>query len=112
MTLEISKEHQRAFSDGKCRLSVDMINNSATHLFIASNKWDKILIHIDDSIKFDMIRYLPKVSSNIKVTLPEKVTIDTVGVLASLYPDLSASLRRTFMSGKDIREVLKECLEL
>lgn len=87
-------------------LSIDSLKYAQTHMFIASNKWDSVHIQMQSNMQSEALRYIPMVTDEIEVDLPEKITMDIVGTLAALYPKKSGELRRAFMSGKDVKEVL------
>ncbi len=110
MILHIGKEFKKQMTKNTCDLSLEMLNIQATHMFIASNPWEEIHIEIDDETKADNLKFLPSICKNIKVSLPDSITINTIGLLSKLYPDKASMLRRAFMSGGDVKGVLSRCL--
>lgn len=110
MVLNIAKQYHKEHIDDTYNLSTSMLSMKATHLFIASNLWDKISIELDDTIPEGYLSCFNLVCSDIKVKLPEKVTDITLRQLVELYPNKAGALRRTFLQGRNIKEVILECL--
>jgi hypothetical protein len=78
------------------------------HLFIASQRWEELIINIHPTIDTRFI--LPIASKAKKVTLKfhGAVNDNILNLVCGLYPDKTGKLRRYFMLGKDISEVLRE----
>lgn len=110
MILEITREYDKSFSENTYKLGTYMLQMKSTHLFIASNAWEKISLELEDSIPEGYLRSLHLVCNNIKVKLPESTTEKTLHLLTELFPDKAGALRRCYMQGRDLREVLSECL--
>lgn len=110
MILHIKKDYDKSFEDNKYKLSADMLNIKSTHLFIASNVWEKIIVELDDCIQQDNLKCIPMACSDIKVVLPENVTPHTIQQLTELFPDKAGVIRKTFMQSGSLKGVLKECL--
>ena len=110
MKLNIGKDYVKELTEDVCNLSTAMLSSPAVHMFIASNSWAEIHIDVDDNIDYTLLKFFPMACRNITVSLPERCTITTVGILSSLYPDLSGKLRRAFMTGGSIEEVLENCV--
>lgn len=106
MKLNIGDNNSCDMENDVYNIARDSLKYSGVHMFIASNKWDSVHVEVTDDIPTSQLKYLPIVTDNITVTLPEKVTMDTIGILVSLFPKKSGVLRRTFMSGGNIQEVL------
>lgn len=111
MRLNITRVYNTGFTENQCNLATAMLSMKSTHLFIASNVWESIFIELEDSIPDGYLGNLNMICNNIKVNLPDKVTDKTVHLLTELYPDKAGALRRNYMQGRDVREVLKECME-
>lgn len=112
MRLLISSSYESSFVEDECHLKTSMLQMKATHLFIASNVWESIVLDIEDTIPEGCLRSLNLVSDNIKVRLPEDVTEKTIHLLTELYPSLSGKIRRLYMCGQSVKGVLGECLVL
>lgn len=110
MILNITKVYNQGFVENTCNLATHMLAMKSTHLFIASNAWESIYLEIDDSIPEGYLKSFNLVTKNIKVKLPDNLTDKTLRLLTELYPDKAGSLRKCFMQGRDVQEVLQECL--
>lgn len=110
MKLVISKDYDKSFTEDTSCLATHMLVLPATHLYIASHMWDSITLDITDDIPKGVLGNLNLVCKSIKIKLPEVVTDYTLQLLLELFPDKAGSLRRAYMSGSSISEVLRECL--
>ena len=110
MVLYIAKDYDPSFNDELYTLRTSMLQLKSTHLFINSNAWDSIMIDLDDSIPEGCLCNLSLICSNIKVNLPETVTDVTLRLLCELFPTKAGALRRTYMAGGNLKEVLSDCL--
>jgi len=110
MILNITRTYNKSFVEDTCNLATNMLQMKATHLFIASNAWERINIELEDTIPEGYLRSLSLVSQDIKVNLPENITDKTLHLLTELYPSKAGTLRRCYMQGRDLREVLSDCL--
>lgn len=110
MNLAIEKSYDKRFDETTTHLSLDMLVMRSTHLFIASNKWDEIYVELDDKIPERSLLHLPMVTQNIKVKLPDKITMETVKLLTELFPDKAGSLRKRFMTDGLVGEVIAPCV--
>lgn len=110
MKLNISKIYNKEYVEDTCNLATSMLTMKSTHLFIASNLWESITIELDDCIPEGYLTCFKLVCSDIRVKTPEKVTDTTLRQLVELYPDKAGALRRVFLQGKNVREVIPECL--
>ena len=110
MILLISNEYDKSFEENTFKLGTYMLKIKATHLFIASHMWDKIHLELNDDIPEGYLKSLTMVCKDIRVKLPDDITSKTLQHLTDIYPDKAGLLRRYFMQGKDLREVLTECM--
>ncbi len=110
MRLQISEKYNKDFVEDTYSLATYMLNMKSTHLFIAANSWDSISIDLLDSIPEGTLRFFHMVTENIKVSLPSDITEKTLRLLTELYPDKAGALRRVFMQGGSVKEVLRDCL--
>ena len=110
MKLFITREYHKEFHEDSYYLSTSFLKAKSTHFFIASNKWDLIYIEIEDSIPEGFLKSMHLVCPDIKVNIPDNVTDKTVQLLAELYPSKSGAIRRVYLSGGNLTEVLRECV--
>lgn len=87
-------------------ISTNYLQHKAVHLYIASQQWDGLYCELDDSIPLDCLKHVKTKVKQVTVKLPEVVTKTTMLLLTELYPDKAGSIRKQFMSGKDLREVI------
>lgn len=109
MKLFVTREFRKEFHEDAYFISTSFLKAKATHFFIASNKWDFIFIEMEDSIPEGYLKSMHLVCPNIKVNLPDIVTDTTVRLLAELYPDKSGAIRKAYLTGGKLVEVLGEC---
>lgn len=110
MTLYIKKDYDKSFDEDSYKLSTEMLNIKSTHLFIASNVWDKIVIELDNVIQEGNLRCLSMAATTIKVVLPDTVTATTVQQLTELFPEKAGIIRKTYMQSGNLKGVLDGCL--
>lgn len=110
MTLYIEPEYVVSDSLDATHISYEMLEMTATHLFLASNRWDTAVIEVSDMIPKRSLRHINAVVQKITVKLPEVVNQAVVGHLSDLYPELGGKIRKAFLSGQDLREVLSVCI--
>ena len=110
MILHIKRDYDKSFEDNNYKLSADMLNIKSTHLFIASNVWDKITVELDDCIQQDNLKCIPMACKDVKVVLPDTISAHTIQQLTELFPDKAGIIRKTFMQSGDLKGVLKGCL--
>lgn len=110
MILNISKDYDKSFEKDVYKMSTSMLNIKSTHLFIASYYWDTITLELNDDMILEAAKCLPLATKSIKVKLPETITDKTVLLLTSLYPDKAGAIRKAYMFGKDVKEVLVDCV--
>ncbi len=111
MRLYVTRKFIKDFHEDSYYIGTSFLKAKATHFFIASNHWESIYIEIEDTIPEGYLRSLHLVCNNIKVNLPEVITDKTVQLLAELYPDKSGKIRRTYLTGGNLKEVLSDCTE-
>lgn len=110
MKLNITLNYEKSFTEDQFNLATNMLTMKSTHFFIASNVWDSIYLELDDLIPEGYLANLHLVSNDIKVKLPAKITDKTLRLLTELYPDKSGTIRKNYMMGRDMSEVLGDCL--
>ena len=110
MKLYISAKYDKSFNEDVYCLSTKMLQMKSTHLFIASNLWDSIVIDIDENIPEGCLCNLELICKDIKVNIPDELTDKMLHLLVELYPSKSGALRKAYMFKKSIKEVLVDCL--
>jgi len=83
------------------------LEDKGTHLFIASNVWDKLHVDICDEIPEKVLRYVITKCKTIEVTTPEKLTDKHIALLCELYPHAEGQIRKAAMLNRDISVYLK-----
>jgi hypothetical protein len=86
-------------------LSTDALRDRDSHLFILSNRWDTIYIELSDKVLPYCLKYIKNSSNEVKVRFKEQ-TKYTLALLIELYPDLEGVLRKKYVSGGNLNEVL------
>lgn len=110
MTLNITRSFAKELVDNTCNLATSFLKIKSTHFFIASHRWDRIYIELDEDIPENYLSCFSMVSDNIKVRLPEAPTDKTMKELCELYPDKAGRIRRAYLQGLNYSEVIPECL--
>lgn len=106
MTLNILKDYKVVSNLEDCIISIGMLQFPSTHLFIASNKWDKVYIEVSDEIPLGSLRFINTVTQTIEVNIPDVTTETTMRILTEIYPEKSGKLRRHQMQGLPLKEAL------
>lgn len=83
-------------------------DNPKLHLFVASNKWRELIIQLVDSDSLKGIFPMLCKFEQIKVCLMEKPTQSVIHFLCKLYPQKAASIRKAYMTGKDVGGIINE----
>lgn len=110
MTLRIMKQYDTSMEPDVYKLSTEMLNIKSTHLFIASNKWDKIILELDEKILPGYLKCLNSTAAAVEVILPTQLSPTLVQQLTEIYPEKSGLIRKAYMTGKSVQEVLGECV--
>ena len=87
-------------------ISVDYLNHIATHLYLASQQWDSLYCELSDSIPLGCLKNIRTKVKDVTVKIPDNETKKTMQLLAELYPEKSGTLRKQFMLGRSLKEVL------
>ena len=111
MILKCVSEAERSALDDTYLLNPRYLQYKAAHLFIASNSWEEALIEVCSAIPKGSLTWLSMVCKNIKVRVPDEVDAHILGLLIELYPDKAGLLRKAFMQGTSVKEVLGECVD-
>lgn len=83
------------------------LEDKGTHLFIASNIWDKLHVDICDEIPDKTLRYVITKCKAIDVTLPAELSDKHVALLCELYPAKEGQIRKAAMLNRDVSIYLK-----
>lgn len=110
MTLQINKEYVVTNSLDTTVISHEMLKVTATHLFLASNKWDDAIVEVDSTIPQGALKHLHTIVNIVKVRLLCEFDENAMHVLTDLYPELSGKIRRCFLMHGNIKEVLEGCV--
>lgn len=108
MTINIvNTEENWLFNGEDYYLPAKYLEFTGVHIFIASHHWDKLKIQICEDIPANVMRYVRQAVDTIDVVdLPDTITSHIVEVLCELFPDRAGKIRRQFLLGADIKEVL------
>ena len=109
MMLTIGLGFRADVSEDNYTLDVHMLRQPGTQLFIASNKWDSIVIKSLDGIDKSHVRALPIACSNIKIDFDIELDEKLLQILCTLYPGKAGRIRKCFLLKGDIKEILNEC---
>lgn len=97
--------NHHSLSENAFTLDPSMLKYKAVHLFIASYKWDRIDITLDDTIQSEDLRFIHLVSDDIHAYIPKDVSTNVLSCLCSLYPDKAGSLRQAYMCNSGLNRV-------
>jgi hypothetical protein len=88
------------------RISPSALGRTATHLFIASTRWDSIHVDIVQEIPRHVLNKVQTRSQNITCSIRTRVTEHSVGLLIDLFPSLEGKIRKSFFAGGDLNGVV------
>lgn len=109
MTLNICKEvppHQ--VDSENMYLSVKSLDYKATHVYIASNFWDKIKIELSEEIPLNVLRYVARQAESVDTVLPEDSTEHIMKLMCEIYPERAGRIRKNYMLHQNMKEALKD----
>lgn len=110
MTLTIANGFQSSVTEDNYTLDVHMLRQPGTHLFIASNKWDAIVIKSLDGIERHNVVSIPLACDNIKLDMDIDFDDRTMLILCALFPGRAGRIRNCYLLKGDLHEVLGDCL--
>lgn len=84
---------------------------NVTHLTLASQHWDTLFVDADECIPEGSLRFLPKKCGRIRVSCPSHPSMRQLHLLIELYPELDGRLRKAYMKGENIGDILPEMWE-
>lgn len=111
MILNIVKEYSVVSDLNTMIISAEMLRSPATHLFLASNSWESVTVELCKELPEDVLEYVPILSDNVRVKLPETIDDKMLKALISIFPDRRGAIRRVYMSKGDMSEVVPVCTE-
>lgn len=109
MKLSITRDYKLLDDLETCCISADMLRSPATHLFISSNDWDSITVEICKELPDNALEYIQFLSPNKEVKLLDPLDDRLLKMLLALFPEKGGSIRRAYMSGKGMDEVIPVC---
>lgn len=93
-------------------MSIGEFNDICSQPYIASSKFDEVVIDLTDKVKLGHVRPVMGITKVIP-KIPEEITAHTISVLSELYPERSAELRYTFIRDKKgIKTLLDKMCEM
>lgn len=105
MTLHISKEHKASAEE--MVITYEWLRDNATHLYVASNSWDRLIVDLSEEIPENVLKYMILKCKNVEVHLPEgKLSPKCINLLCEVYPDRAGELRKANMLGKDLNTIV------
>lgn len=97
---------EKEFDGNQLTLSTSYLKQNATHAFIASHHWEELYCELNDDIPLNCLKYITTKVDSVKVKLPEQCTQTTMKLLVELYPEKAGTIRKQFMTGKPLQEVI------
>lgn len=85
---------------------IENADNPRLHMFVASNRWDELIIQMKDTEALAGLKYLIPKFNKVTVFLFGEITVRMVQCLGELYPDKASTLRKAFMTGQDLGGIL------
>lgn len=100
MRLYVTDTNVEDINIGTVIMSQQEFNCIKSQPFIASSKFDEVVLEVTDSTDIEVVRNLRKVTKVIP-KFPEEITSHMVTVLGELYKERAAEIRFTYMRSKD-----------
>lgn len=83
------------------------LNDKSVHLYIASCKWDKLVVDLSEEIPDNCLKYVRLKCNEVIVNLPDrKLTAGELELLCELYEDKAGTIRKAYMLGRDLKTAL------
>lgn len=80
------------------------LNDKSVHLYIASCKWDKLVVDLSEEIPDNCLKYVRLKCNEVIVNLPDrKLTAGELELLCELYEDKAGTIRKAYMLGRDLK---------
>lgn len=107
MILMITKDIAEHEIDGDVyRVSIEYLAHKGTHLYIASQQWDELICELTEDIPLETLKYVRRKVNKLNVTFDDSHSKHIMLLLTELYPEKSGAIRKQFMLGRDLHEVL------
>lgn len=100
MVLKISND--TSIEEGVFKVPYSWLLNKSVHLYLACNKWDKLIVDMSEDIPEGVLKYIIMKSSDKQVTLPAEITPKVVVLLCEMYPEKAGTIRKYAMLKKDL----------
>lgn len=100
MRLYVSDVPVEDINIGTITMTQNEFNCIKSQPFIASSKFDVVVIEVTDTTDINIIKHLRNVTRVIP-KLPEDITSHMVAVLSELYKERAAEIRFTYMRNKE-----------
>lgn len=88
-------------------ISTKYLQHKGFHVYIASNHWEKLYCELDDEIPIGCLKHIRRVCDSVEVKLPFEPSKKIMMLLTELYPDKAGLIRKQYIAGKDLDEVLR-----
>lgn len=83
------------------------LENKAVHLYLASNRWDKLEVVFSDEIPEGVLKYITTKIIEKEAILPEgELSAKCVRLLCEMYPDKAGQIRKAVMLKRGLKTVL------
>lgn len=92
-------------------IAPEHLNKNFAHAVIASQQWDTLYIDIDECIQENRLRFIPSHCSRIVVGCTEPLSRHQMVLITELYPALGGKIRKEFLRGGNVKDVLPEVWE-
>ena len=87
-------------------ISLDEFADIRRHPFIASNKFDAVVVDLDKKVPVGYLAAVMNVARVIPHIVHDEYTLDDIRLLAELYPDKAAELRFSYIRDKERLKML------
>ena len=88
------------------RMEPEMLAVKSSHLVLASVEWDEVWIDVAEAIEEGTLVYLHTRSKRIYARVPDHPSRHQMVLLCELYPEKAGSIRKAFLKGANINELL------
>lgn len=99
MRLYVTDEIKKELSFDAVTMTIREFNDIHNHPFIASSKFDEVVVDINSDVKIGYLEPLIKTTKVIPRIVGD-ITSHTISLLSEIYRDRSAELRFTFIRDK------------
>lgn len=85
-----------------------LLNDKPMHLYLACNQWDTLQVVMCEDIPADVLKYTKDKCKEIQVVDDGcGITKHKVDILCELYPEKAGTIRKNFMLGRNVYDLLK-----